>query len=82
MAVGDKNAPAIDKPTRTRPMSRSIRGITSRARPTARAAAWSSTRLPGGRRVRVRGHVHQRRQLALRGRRHLDRRPARGAARV
>ena len=40
------------------------------------------SRVPGRRRVRLRGDVHRRRQRALRGHRHLDRRRARGAAGV
>ena len=44
MAVGDHDARATSiTPTRRRATCRSIRGITSTARRTARAAAWSST---------------------------------------
>ena len=70
-------------PTPTRATCRSIRGTTSRARPTARAAAWSSSHVfPADGEYVFEVDVHRRRQRAARGRRHLDRRRARRAARL
>ncbi len=83
MAVGDKNAPSIDKTyTNQTYVSQHPWDHVEGAPYGTRGGMVVDHVFPADGEYALRSDVHQRRQLALRGRRHLDRRPARGAARL